>query len=327
MTFEPRIWYRSAQQVRLDQEMAFEIEPADPDTAAHPSTRPPGTGPLDDVPEGAAGRSTQASAMAIDRPQDDPIRRAALKELRQHELLALACSILLPALGVLLMYGIRYQLSRPSEGVFCNFNLCIFLLAAEVRPLAQVLRLVQQRTLHLQRTVHALDPEVVASMPSQRQLDDIVRRLDALESGAPPGANPVVAQATQEVRSAIRPELDALKAAVRYYERRANLQASQSDERLAVFEKRINDAVSLAAAAARDNLSQRSIVSWVLGQCAQVALLPFHVIVGATAFPFQRRRHLAAGNDEHQPNPNPRPQAAKNPRSQRPGRDPDEQSF
>jgi len=52
----------------------------------------------------------------------------------------------------------------------------------------------------------------------------------------------------------LQPELDALNRAVRRYEKRATLQAFQTESRLKDIESRLNDAVSLAAAAANGGL-------------------------------------------------------------------------
>ncbi|EWC47818.1 hypothetical protein DRE_03018 [Drechslerella stenobrocha 248] len=52
------------------------------------------------------------------------------------------------------------------------------------------------------------------------------------------------------VKKGIQPDLDALNRAVRRYERKEALQSAQTDERLAYLDRRVNDALTLAAAAA-----------------------------------------------------------------------------
>ncbi|CAK7217154.1 hypothetical protein SCUCBS95973_003046 [Sporothrix curviconia] len=82
-------------------------------------------------------------------------QEAALRELYRHEVLALLACFVFPVLGAFLLHALRSQLTRPSEGLISDFNLTVFILAAEVRPLRHFLQLVQARTLHLQRVVHA----------------------------------------------------------------------------------------------------------------------------------------------------------------------------
>ncbi|CAK7203543.1 hypothetical protein SEUCBS139899_006277 [Sporothrix eucalyptigena] len=78
----------------------------------------------------------------------------ALRELYRHEVLALLSCFAFPVVGAYLLHALRGQLTRPSEGLISDFNLTVFILAAEVRPLRHFLQLVQARTLHLQRIVH-----------------------------------------------------------------------------------------------------------------------------------------------------------------------------
>ena len=109
-------------------------------------------------------------------------QKAAASELRTHELLALLSCFLGPICGAWLLHAIRFQLSRPSEGLVSDYNLSIFLLAAEIRPVSHVLTLVQSRTMYLQR-IMATNPH--APQPAETTVPkELIARLDELEAHA-----------------------------------------------------------------------------------------------------------------------------------------------
>ena len=215
---------------------------------------------------------------------------AAQKELLIHELLALSACFLLPAIGAWLLHAIRSQLSRPSEGLVSNYNLTVFLLASEIRPLSHLVKLVQARTLHLQRVVGSgfLDKTNIETS----KLLDMAKRLEELEAhvadtadhaqNKTEGSNEqfagkAAAQATADVRKTIQPELDALNRAVRRYEKRTTISALQTEARLQELESRLKDVVVLAAAAQRNAESApRNFI-----------LILFNWLCGAVVLPIQ----------------------------------------
>ena len=176
---------------------------------------------------------------------------------------------LFPAGGAWLLHHIRGQLTRPSEGLVSNYNLTIFLLAAELRPLSHLVKLVQARTLHLQRAVTANSPSGTSIINmSSATLSDLQDRLVEIEkhiadaktkssvngtATKSPGPDQLVAQ----VRKSFQPDLDALNRAVRRYEKRATLLALQTESRLQDLERRLGDAITLAAAAERTSQQQK----------------------------------------------------------------------
>ena len=208
---------------------------------------------------------------------------AAQRELRIHELLALFACFLFPAIGAWLLHAIRSQLSRPSEGLVSNYNLVIFLLASEIRPTSHLIKMIQARTLHLQRVVGS-SPTDENQVDSSKVLD-MAKRLEELEAHVADSAEnaqrniggssdqftaKTVAQVTSDMRKTIQPELDALNRAVRRYEKRTTISAIQTDSRLQELESRLNDVVVLAAAAQRNAESRPRnfiiiLVNWVCG--------------------------------------------------------------
>lgn len=192
-----------------------------------------------------------------------------------------------PAIGAWLLHYIRSQLSRPSEGLVSDYNLTIFLLASELRPVSHLIKMIQARTLHLQRTLatnpHSRSPGDV----SPSTLKDLQTRLTEIEThvadtttnGTAPKSPPP--DLITQTRKAIQPDLDALNRAVRRYEKRTTVLSLQTESRLQELEKRMSDAITLAAAAERSSQSSRqrrgSSVSLVLDWVAMIALLPIQI--------------------------------------------------
>lgn len=201
-------------------------------------------------------------------------------ELQRHELVALLSCFIFPLIGAWLLHAIRGQLSRPSEGLVSNYNLTIFLLAAEIRPLSHLLKMVQARTLHLQRTVNS-NPFEEDKIDGDK-LADLSKRLDEIETHvvqktSPPNGSapaPSTTQVSAEVRKQLQPELDALNRAVRRYEKRTTLLTMQTEARLQDLESRMADAITLAAAAERGAASTKRGSASVLfdWMCAFIVL-------------------------------------------------------
>jgi hypothetical protein len=251
--------------------------------------------PLDDVPEDGP-----APARETRRTGKRPAYDKASNELYLHEIFALFSCFLFPLIGAYLLHSIRGYLSRPSEGLVSNYNLTIFLLASELRPVSHLFKLIQERTLHLQRVVQ-VNPYEIANGGSTGDVKDLVRRLEDLEArtsanGPSPTSNasePTMngkqaAMVTTEVRRTLQPELDALNRAVRRYEKRATLQTMQTESRLLDLEARLADAISLAAAAAQTGQRQRygiwgMLVEWI----ASAIVLPLQAFGALASLPFR----------------------------------------
>ena len=249
---------------------------------------------LDDVPE----------EEAVPKQSPKPVRRlpaheAASNELYTHEMLALVSCFLFPLLGAYLLHTIRSQLTRPSEGLVSNYNLTIFLLASELRPMAHLVKLIQSRTLHLQRVVNS-NPYDTLHGNATGDVKDLVRRLADLEARnsiaeVTPGSGasePTLngkqsAVLTAEVRRTLQPDLDALNRAVRRYEKRATLQAFQTEARLHDLEARLNDAISLAAAAANNGHRQRGLSGIAVEWAATAIVLPLQAFGALAVLPFK----------------------------------------
>ncbi|KHJ32967.1 hypothetical protein EV44_g2120 [Erysiphe necator] len=217
---------------------------------------------------------------------------AAAGELSRHESLALLSCFLFPILGAYLLHSLRSQLERPSDGLVSNYNLTIFLLASELRPVAHVVKLIQSRTLVLRNVVASKSHDSDITTEFVR---DLCKRLENLEaqhiSNGKANLGTRVSEknsnlVTMEVRRNLQPDIDALNRAVRRYEKRATVQAFQTDSRLQELESRLNDYISLAAAAAANNRNRRQIfiidmIEWALAAIVQ----PFRIVSSLVSLP------------------------------------------
>ena len=219
--------------------------------------------------DAAKGKPNLAATKAKDI---DPESAAAQQELRWHEILALLSCFVFPLISAWLLHSVRSQLSRPSEGLVSNYNLSIFVLVAEIRPISHLIKMVQRRTLFLQRRANMEFLRESGRADSQ-QFGDLLRRLDELEAHVANRAadsgkqndqqvNPevlikqvsttVTCEVKKTVTQTVQPEVDALNRAMRRYEKRSTISSVQIEARLQDLETRLNDVVSLAAAAQRN---------------------------------------------------------------------------
>lgn len=290
----PWDWYNSAQQIRKKEEYNGDSIIGEEDEDENALSFSQAT--LDEVPEESAAPDPAP------KPTRKPVRRlpaheAATNELYAHELLALSSCFLFPMLGAYLLHTIRSQLSRPSEGLVSDYNLTIFLLASELRPMAHLVKLIQSRTLHLQRVVNANPYEM--NEKDSGHVEDLARRLADLEARGPIAEPSGIsttemslngkqsAVLTTEVRRTLQPDLDALNRAVRRYEKRATLQAFQTESRLLDLETRLNDAISLAAAAANNGQRQRGFTGIIVEWVATAIVLPLQALSAIASLPFK----------------------------------------
>jgi hypothetical protein len=165
--------------------------------------------------------------------------------------------------------------------------------------MAHLVKLIQSRTLHLQRVVNSNPYNTLGGDKESGDVKDLVRRLEQLEgrgsaseTPASSSADPVLsskqsAVVITEVRRTIQPDLDALNRAVRRYEKRATLQAFQTESRLLELEARLNDAIALAAAAANGSLKNKGFAGIIVEWTATAIMLPLQAFKTLTSLPFK----------------------------------------
>ncbi|KAL0931645.1 uncharacterized protein CTRU02_212598 [Colletotrichum truncatum] len=306
----PWNWYHSAQAVRVRAEVNVSAIIDDESENEHAVGSPSSTASTlnghatneshDDASEVPTTPTSSVQEQAQKATQHTK-KEDALAELWVHEILALVSCFMFPMLGAYLLHAIRAQLSRPSEGLVSNYNLTIFLLAAELRPLSHLMKLVQCRTLSLQRDVHANPFKEESVTPEQLKV--LMARLELLESR--PQATPIKqngssdnskvkqeAAIARDVRNAIQPDLDALNRAVRRYEKKATVLAFQTESRFAAVDTRLNDAIALAAAAAKNSVARPGFLQWLVESVWAIITMPFYAIVALLVLPFKTVRGL-----------------------------------
>lgn len=317
---QPWQWYHEAQEVRIRQEVGLEHFCDEDSEADIPSKMTASVMTLDEVPEenlrvDEESHHESHEERTSKRPADVPNRtrrqEAAVNELYIHEVLALLACFLSPVLGAYLLHAIRAQLTRPSEGLMTDFNITVFLLAAELRPMSHALKLIQARTLHLQRIVQSVPVgrSTTAQLEEMRiRLAQLELRADATEEATAVNLASTTRQAQQaqqdnatgsgrkdavvrEVRNAVQPELDALNRAVRRYERKATVLAIQTDSRLNAVDTKLDDAISLAAAAVKQNNRSQwgfaAIAAWIVDWLLTIVTIPYHLAMLVIMWPFK----------------------------------------
>ncbi|KAK0296545.1 hypothetical protein LTS00_004870 [Friedmanniomyces endolithicus] len=287
----PWDWYYSAQRIRRDVEMdtnsaSDELDGSDEtavDTASSAEDSPPRL-PAD-------GKGTDGALKTGSRKREE-----AAANLRRQETLGLLSTFICPALAAYLLHIIRAQLSRPSTGLVSDYNLSIFLLAAELRPARQLGRLITNRTMHLQRVVNRVDDVFSPSASENSTIHSLTARLAALEAKLSDHAlvpsTTALAQKTDvtdlsaEMRKRYEPRLEGLERAVRRYEKRSTTLAMLTEQRLNSLDSRLQDALSLAAVAAQHSQRRAGVFAYLLETASAVIALPMKFAWTICVWPF-----------------------------------------
>lgn len=165
-------------------------------------------------------------------------------------------------------------------------------MASEIRPMAHLAKLIQARTLHLQRLVSSTSQEGQQGS----DLKNLLQRLESLEARnstetRAPADSALTGKQTSalitEVRKVVGPEIDALNRATRRYEKRATLQAFQTESKLQEIEARLNDAISLAAAVANNGLRPHGFTGIIVEWAATAVVLPLQALSVIARLPFK----------------------------------------
>ena len=216
---------------------------------------------------------------------DTILRKGAATELRRQELLALLATFVFPVLAAYLLHTIRAQLSKSSTVLVSDFNLTIFVLAAEIRPCQQLIRLVSSRTLYLQRIVTDVNDPFERAKPGdmeavEARVATVEAKLAEQAAALPTGA---IAQKTEvadliaaEIKKRCDQRFEALERAMRRYEKRSTTLNMLTEQRLNAHENRIQDSFSLAAVAA-EHSKHRGIVHTAMESASNLFTLPLRL--------------------------------------------------
>jgi hypothetical protein len=290
----PWDWYYSAQEI-LHDNVLYPVD--EDDDSSSPQQ-------LEDSAIALSSADESTGKQPVDRPGPNASprkatsSRTAAAELKHQEVLAFLATFLFPAAAAYLLHVIRAQLSRPSTSLVSDYNLSIFLLAAEIRPVRQLIRLMSNRTLHLQRIASGLDDSLGAKSTQVVDMiafNGLVERLNDLETklSEQEHQNAAVAMThkatldamtADELRKRYDSRLEGLERAVRRYEKRSTTLAMLTEQRLNSLDTRLQDALSLAAVAAQYS-QKRGLISYLLETAANIIAAPVKLLAWLISLP------------------------------------------
>ncbi|KAG8623726.1 hypothetical protein KVT40_008702 [Elsinoe batatas] len=285
----PWQWYHSAQAIRQSSSRRPSISERPDLHSEDPQASPSPKSMKDSVQSEEALRAKDADKKDLEF--DDDAEEAAEK-LRTHEKLALLSTFIFPALGAYLLHVIRNQLSKGSTVLVSDYNLTIFLLAAEIRPFRQAIKLVTNRTIHLQRVANGSDHLVSKDTEKHANFESRLEVLEAKVSDpthspvAVAGQKEEITQLSAELRKRYEPRIDALERAVRRYEKRVTTLTMLTDQRLQSLDNRLQDALSLAAVAAQSS-QKPSIIATTFSYMGRVVMMPIEAAYFIAMWPIR----------------------------------------
>jgi len=273
---------------RLQDETIVEEDEENPPDEREPDDHEPMS------PERKAEYASEGNNSVEGRPKT-AAQAAAEQELARDELWALFTCFLGPLIGAYLLHTIRGQLTRQAEGLVSDYNLTIFVMAAEIRPVSHLIKMKQARMVHLQRIVSPeLDP---TSRFPRSEAEDLARRIADVEArlNEPAGKlDPRTAEISSCVRQSLQPQLDALNRAVRRYEKRQAAQQMQIEARFGELDLRLKDALSLVAAAARTG-QRPGIIAMGLSWVMSFVSYWIHTAEAFMMYPFRVAKSMISG--------------------------------
>lgn len=279
-----RDWYHAAQRIEyVDTE---EERPGTGNTIPEEDEESDGAHGEDDPSSSRPASGDVPLAGDKSNMQSPTIKQeGAARELAREELLALIACFIGPLLGAYLLHAIRSQLTRPAEGLVSNYNLTIFIMAAELRPVSHIIKMKQSRMARLQRLVR---PDTSIRL-AKEDAQELSRRLADVEARLTEPTNSSDVETTKVsalVRQGLQPQLDALNRAVRRYEKRQAAQSIQIEARFGELETRLKDALSLAAAAARTG-QRPGVISTVLAWFISMITYIVHSSWATLTYPYK----------------------------------------
>ncbi|KAH8733204.1 hypothetical protein GQ44DRAFT_600564 [Phaeosphaeriaceae sp. PMI808] len=277
----PWQWYHEArrrQYVNVDEQTYDDvIQEEDEESVVESPERPGSAKSLPEEPKGPSKASIQSG---------NGVQSSARDELKRTEIMAFVACLLGPLLGAYFLHHIRAQFTHTTrDGIVTDLNLTIYVLAAEARPISRLSQMVNERTLRLQRIVRS-DSIDNPGLANVLQLMQRVAELEAQFDGPMNKGNVDVMKVSAEVRQGIQHQLDALNRAVRKYEKRQMAQSIQIEARFQEVDVRLQDTLSLAAAAARTG-QKPGIASMTISWVAGIFTYGLHLAWDIVMYPFR----------------------------------------
>ncbi|CCG81870.1 Putative uncharacterized protein [Taphrina deformans PYCC 5710] len=190
------------------------------------------------------------------------------KKLRNAEIQAFGGLLLGPLLGAGLLNYVRGSMARPANGLITNFNITVFVLAAELRPLRIAYGYLNHRS-------EVLQEELIDVVPSQ--YEELVRKVEDLEArfeerkSSPNGqtrSDPWQSGSDTPVRDDA--EITQIKFALRKFEKHDAQLKAEYENKLYALERKLAD---LGTRSRLDESNGTSVVQMVEG----LLLLPIRM--------------------------------------------------
>lgn len=161
-------------------------------------------------------------------------QREVSRQLWYAELQAFGGLIFAPICGAALLHYVRGTMARPANGLITNFNITVFILAAEIRPLKIAYTYLTARSEQLQE-------ELIDVAPSR--YDELANKMSTLESElrylkGEASKNDNMAHANGSTDHA---DLEQIKQALRRFERHEMQLKQHYEEKLYSLERQLAD--------------------------------------------------------------------------------------
>lgn len=187
-------------------------------------------------------------------------QQAVDRKLRNAEIQAFGGLLFGPILGAGLLNYVRDSMARPANGLITNFNITVFVLAAELRPLRIAYEYLNHRS-------EALQEELIDVVPSRyhelvRKVEDLEARLD--ERKASPDehtrSDPWQSGSITPVRDDT--DINQIKYALRKFEKHDAQLKVEYENKLYALERKLAD---LGTKSRFDESNSTSVVQMVEG--------------------------------------------------------------
>jgi hypothetical protein len=213
---------------------------------------------------------------SVDTSELSDSQQQAIQKQKNAELQAFVGLVVGPLLGAFLLSYVRTIMGRPANGLISNFNITIFVLAAEMRPINIALNYLNARSDRLHEEVHDVPPSKYEALSARFEtlVEDFSTLQEQLTTTEGAGRNSRYKQKSHGMDE--HTDMEAVKSALRHFERQSTqdkklfrAQLHDLSMRLDKLEHREPDSTRVPAT----NSSSTSLLSLPLRLCYRCWLL------------------------------------------------------
>lgn len=196
-------------------------------------------------------------------------------QLRMAELQAFGGLIFGPLLGAFLLNYVRGTMARPANGLITNFNITVFILAAELRPLRIAYDYLTNRSDALQQELTEVSPARYEEL--EKQIQDLVSRIPEAQRQSP-GRRGSTALTNGVHTVSEDSELQQIKYALKKFEKYEANNKYEFETKLYALERKLADLGARAETVTSTNFSLKRLLSSLL-------LLPARLVYKTITMP------------------------------------------